>query len=139
MDALFFSCLVFTMSISLKKKKTNKTHNRKPTAKKPQWNRGAVHHFGARASWYVMGSISTFCHASGEYSIHNILLSMYLEKNLLYFQLSNQERIFFFLPFQSTTFKRKLSYLFENSVRFWKQKRMKSATVGLRATLILIM
>lgn len=82
----------------------------KTNSQKKQCNRGAVHRFGAKASWYVMGSISTFCHASGEYSICNILLSTYLEKILLYFQLSNQRRIFFI--FQSTTFKRKpLIYL----------------------------
>lgn len=75
--------------------------------------------------------------ASGEYSIRNILLSMYLEKILLYFQLSNQKRIFFSVS--KLNIQKETSYLFENSVHFQKQKRMKSATVGLRATLILIM
>lgn len=74
----------------------------------------------------------------GGYSIHTILPSMYLEKILLLFQLTNQKRIFFIF-FSKCSSQKETSYLFENSIYLWKQKKMKSATVGLKATLILIM
>lgn len=49
------------------------------------------------------------------YSIHTILLSMYLEKILLHFQLSNQKRIFFIF-FSKCSSQKETSYLFENSI-----------------------
>lgn len=102
MDALFFSCLIFTRSISFKNQR---------------WTAGSESRVGAKAWWCVMESSSASCHASAGCIIHSILLSMFLKKkiSLLYFQLSNQKRNF---CSSKSNIQKEISYLVENSLHF---------------------
>lgn len=83
MDALFFSCLIFTRSISFKNQR---------------WTAGSESRVGAKAWWCVMESSSASCHASAGCIIHSILLSMFLKKKisaLLSTEQSKEEFLFF--------------------------------------------